>query len=571
MAPSSHKHADANDLEALASVFEERAEHLSSTELENWTAYTAKDEANITKLMGPGAKLLIGPRGSGKSTLLRTAYFRALASQETFAIYVNYSKSMALEPLFHKQANALQLFRQWLIAKIIVGAQTAFTETNLQVPVDLAQLAAYGRALIQRLETGFAPSNIDSSVSPSNLVELLESWTELLGRRRCVLLLDDAAHAFSPEQQREFFEVFRELRSRRVSGKAAVYPGITSYSPHFHVGHEAEILVAWYRPEEPDYLETMRSIVTRRLPPELNAKLSDRQELIDFLALAAFGLPRGFLNMLSRLLAVGEDGAAKPSRQRAEQAVVEHAESVRNIFRALSAKLPRFRHFIDVGRELEHAILRALQGYNKLKEAPSSKASVVALEEPISPQLERMLNMLEYAGLVRKLGTVSRGVKGRFLRYSIHHAAIISENALSLGKSYPLSTLIEALTSRDAHAFARTKGSMLLGENFEERCKLDLPPCKKCKTPRISEEQHFCMKCGTELTNASVYEELLRAPIDQLPLTQNKIDGIKKHTGIRTVQDVLLDDEAQEIRRIPYVGPFWAMRIRTVAEEFVSV
>jgi hypothetical protein len=54
--------------------------------------------------------------------------------------------------------------------------------------------------------------------------------------------MDDAAHAFSQKQQGEFFEVFRELRSRRVACKAAVYPGVTSYSPNMQVGHEAELL-----------------------------------------------------------------------------------------------------------------------------------------------------------------------------------------------------------------------------------------------------------------------------------------------------------------------------------------
>jgi hypothetical protein len=79
------------------------------------------------------------------------------------------------------------------------------------------------------------------------------------------------------------------------------------------------------------------------------------------------------------------------------------------------------------------------------------------------------------------------------------------------------------------------------------------------------------MRCGSELTNASVYEELLRASISELPLTKRKLDGILEHTPIKTIQDVLLDDEAQTLRRVPYIGPIWAARIRTYAEEFVSV
>jgi hypothetical protein len=315
----------------------------------------------------------------------------------------------------------------------------------------------------------------------------------------------------------------------------------------------------------------MHQIVAKRLPPELAGRLADRTELVDALALAAFGMPRGFLNMLSTLLSVGETDPPKPTRQRAERAISDHADTVRSIFKALANKLPRFRHFIDVGGELEDAMLSTLRGYNKLQLSPGKKSAVVGLEEPLGPELERMLNMLEYAGLLRKAGTVSRGVKGRFVKYLMNYASVVAENALSLGKSYALPLLTASLRTSDAHSFARTKGTALLGAYFERRCSLDLPPCKKCRTRRISEEQRFCMKCGAELTDVSVYEELLRAPIDRLPLTANKIAGIKQYTRIRTVQDLLIDDERQEIRKVPYVGRLWAARIRTYAEEFVGV
>src|SRR5262245_51006634 len=105
----------------LTSIFEERAEHLSADELRAWTAEGDRDRGLLRKLTGPGAKLLSGPRGSGKSTLLRRAYFDLTDDDHALAVYVNFSQSLALEPLFHKQANALQIFRQWVIYKIVVG------------------------------------------------------------------------------------------------------------------------------------------------------------------------------------------------------------------------------------------------------------------------------------------------------------------------------------------------------------------------------------------------------------------------------------------------------------------
>lgn len=240
------------------------------------------------------------------------------------------------------------------------------------------------------------------------------------------MLLDDAAHAFSPDQQREFFEIFRELRSRIVSAKAAVYPGITSYSPYFHVGHEAEIVEAWYRPDDDDYLKTMREIVDRRLPDSFKVRLRGREDLIDYLALASFGLPRGFLVMLSQLLGVEEDDDRALTRAKAERAVSDHVSSVRNIFSALSSKLPRYKNFVALGTELESAITRAIQVFNADKPL-NRKAVTVAFPDPLGSELSRMLSMLEYAGLLRKNSSVSRGVKGVFNRYTVHYGVLVGQ------------------------------------------------------------------------------------------------------------------------------------------------
>lgn len=556
--------------EILASVFEERAENLSETELAEWTVLTQRDQGVVSKLMGPGAKLLIGPRGSGKSTLLRTAYFRLIEEGEHMPAYVNYARSLALEPLFHRQANALQIFRQWVLRKLIVGVAAAIGEMKKTLPDELAGLSSESKVFIRSLENGSFGGDVESLLTPTDLLISLEKWCDALERKRCVLLLDDAAHAFSPEQQREFFEIFRELRSRRVAAKAAVYPGITSYSPNFHVGHEAEVLQAGHEPTSSAYLRNMREIAAKRLPETLRQELQQRDEYIDFLAMAAFGIPRGFLNMLSQWLGV-EDQASKPTRRSAETAVRDYAESTRGIFKSLETKLPRLRHFVEIGSELERAIVATLRTYNARQRSSRKRTAVVGIQEPISPPLERILNMLEYSGLIRRVGSVSRGVKGTFLRFDLHYAVVISENALSLGKSFPITDVIDALREKDSHAFARAKGTGLLGRDFAKRCTLDLPPCQKCGTARVAEDQHFCMKCGAELSNSSVYEELLRAPISALALTPNKLKGIAQHTSLKTVQDLLMDDEEQELRRVPYIGAIWSSRIRTYAEEFVSV
>jgi hypothetical protein len=551
-------------------IFEERAEYLTRQELYDWTATSKQDSHLLEKLKGPGAKLLTGPRGSGKSTILRRAYYDLAHNKSTLGVYVNYSKSLALEPLFHRTANAPQLFRQWVLAKVVEGVYETFREIKKDCPNGLYEQHQHSVTLIQLLETGQQPETIDYPQTPTALLASLTKWTEGAGRSRTVLLFDDAAHAFSLEQQRDFFEIFRELRSRTVSAKAAIYPGITSFSPNLHVGHEAELLELWYKPDQPDYLDFMWEIFNRRMPQSVKNVFRDRQESVNVLALAANGMPRGFLNMLSDTLRIEESGTATPpTRKMVLDAISEHAETTRAIFGSLSSKLPRFRHYVEVGKELENSIIEVFRKYNSEKPA-NRKATIIAIAEPIPPELDKILKFLQYAGLLRAHQSVSRGVKGVFQRFSLNYAIIIAENALSLGKTYSLKKLVGALSGKDAHAFVRTRATTLLGDDFADRCVLDLPPCTRCGQPRLKEEQKFCMNCGSELSDASVYQELLNAPIDDLPLTAKKLESIKKNTSIRKVQDLLTDDD-QEIRKAHYIGRIWANRIRTYAEEFVSV
>lgn len=88
----------------------------------------------------------------------------------------------------------------------------------------------------------------------SILEEGIKKILEKTNMSLCSLLFDDAAHAFSKEQQNDFFEFFRNIKSRMILPKAAIYPGVTDFSAVFHVGHDAEEVDVWIKTTDNEYL-----------------------------------------------------------------------------------------------------------------------------------------------------------------------------------------------------------------------------------------------------------------------------------------------------------------------------
>lgn len=549
-------------------IFEERAERLSRAELKKWTELSEIDASVIDKLKGPGVKLLLGPRGSGKSTLLKFAYYESLDSTTVFPVYVNYSHSLALEPLFHSQANALKLFRQWVLLKIILGVSETLKEADLESDPELTNRSQIAKLIIRDLEKGNTPEALEVESSPSELLEFLENVLQKTGRNRCVLLLDDAAHAFSIEQQREFFEIFRQLRSRKVACKAAIYPGITSFSHSFNVGHEAEVIEAWYDPAEEYYLPLMKQIANKRLGDEIKTKLgAGFDEYVTLLALAASGQPRGFLNMLSEV--VGDAKNVKTlTRRKTLSAIDSYASYVDGVFHALADRLPRYKHFVITGEGVKSVILSFCNEFNKPK-PPEKRTQAFGIKEPVNSKLEKIFQFFEYAGIVRRLKSHSRGKIGSYQRYQFHSAMMFTGNGLGLGPNFSTADLIKSLSNYDAHEYCKISPSRLLKDQVQGLA-LNLPPCTSCGADRVSPDQKFCMKCGAKLTEASLYHELLQKPIATLSIPQKKIDGIAKHTKLKTIQDIVLDED-QALLAVPRIGRIWSARITNLAEEYVSV
>lgn len=559
-------------------IFVEQAEYIESEDFEQWTIEHPDEHLILRKLSQAGAKLITGPRGCGKTTLLLKA-FRSLCadpSQRTLPIYVNFKVSLKLEPYYKKSANAPFLFQQWLYYKIYVGLFETLDKIGKPLPADLAVTQDSATTRIQELELGRGEKFTEeaTAILPSILERDINNVLDLLDYRRCVLLLDDAAHAFSVEQQRDFFDFFRLIKSKVISPKAAIYPGVTMYSPTFHVGHDAEEIDAWIKPDSSRYLPFMKKLLENRLSQEVWEQLNSNMALLELLSFASFGIPRALLNMVRSLYRADDDESElitlDYSRASVLRAIKASYENTLSIFNSLGKKLPMYEKFIAAGRQILDRCVAAIKEYNRRKNVEDQSVTI-AVKKPVTAELAKIFGFFQYAGLLLPSGEISRGEKGVFELFVIHYANLIDSNALIVAKAVNPSLYVQAFQHRQAKEFTRvTSATLLNNQSAAEVLALSLPPCHVCNTPRISEAARFCLNCGQPLKAVSVFETLIEADISELPLTETRLARIKQHSSLRTVKDILLDHEHRQLRRVPRIGPYWASRIYSYAEEYLG-
>lgn len=86
--------------------------------------------------------------------------------------------------------------------------------------------------------------DIDISLLPTidDLLQAIEDVCETSFIERIIVNIDEAAHVFIPAQQRQFFTLFRDMRSPYLKCNAAIYPGTTCFGDSFQPMHDAMFL-----------------------------------------------------------------------------------------------------------------------------------------------------------------------------------------------------------------------------------------------------------------------------------------------------------------------------------------
>lgn len=559
-------------------IFTEQAEYISDPLFKKWAVSHKNESSVIKKLCHGGAKLITGPRGCGKTTLMLKAYNKLIRSKRSAAlpIYVNFKSSLKLEPLYKNNANAAYWFNQWLLLKVLQGLQESLNDmgcvTTLfdAVPFEIDKTISF-------LEMGRVDlvEGVGFHLTISKTEQIINESIDMVGKSRCSLLLDDAGHAFSSEQQHDFFEFFREIKTKVISPKAAIYPGVTSYSSSFHVGHDAEEIDVWIRPSSSGYLEFMRSILKSRLNDDVYDQLNGNSNLMDLMCFAAYGIPRSLLNMIS-CFCKEEDESSNDTRplklenKKVLKAVKDNFDKTYQIYDSLKLKLPMYQYFVDAGAVFYERCLILNKEFNKGGRV-NRQSSIIAIKRPISSELSKVIGFFQYAGLLAHGGISSRGGKGVYELYELHYSALIVRNVFFSSRGISVENYCLAFKNRPNHHYPRhTEESILKSDQASDLFTLALPPCEVCRTPRLSSEAKFCTNCGAKLKDASIFENIINQDIENLPITQGRSNSIKESSKILIVKDILMDHDNHELRSVHMIGPIWAKRIRSYAEEFIA-
>ena len=232
-----------------------RTEDIRPDEVLNYFVETGQDRQIVDALKNRNPVVLVGSRGVGKSFLLRVAQKELLDAFEegrVFPIYISFVRSSLLQSPDPNQ------FKHWMLARVCSSIIRALNKSGLLggVPKSIGLLAGeqvtplIGVTKVEKIADAYEGSwknppvsiDIDGLPSIDDFKDALEDLADVLKIRRFVLLIDEAAHIFLPEQQRQFFTLFRDLRSHCITCNAAVYPGVTSFGETFQPVHDATML-----------------------------------------------------------------------------------------------------------------------------------------------------------------------------------------------------------------------------------------------------------------------------------------------------------------------------------------
>jgi hypothetical protein len=493
----------------------------------------------VDKLKNRMPIVLSASRGVGKTILLRKAedeLAKSLATDRILPVFVKFRDSTLIAA---KQGDA---FLVWMVAKIRDEIARAATAYGLMAPDNSVIRAIRGQSgpgsTMEELETKLTTAyrrksggeEIVESLDPDDVHYLVERLCAQASIRRIVLLVDEAIHAFQPNQQRQFFTLMRNLSGPYITIKAAVYPGISTFGESFHPNHDATFIGLDRDILDKGYLEAMRSIVLAK-DPGLRRTIEDNPAVFDTLAYAATGNPRILVKTISEDRRLRRNALPDTLRQQYQEAILSEHTDLADKYSGHAALIHWGRSFLE-----DHVLRRIYQRNNTKKETTSH----IWIHKDAPATVHRALQLLCYSGVLRQEDKNTRGPRnGIGTRYLVNLGCHLVLDSDPIEYCERVTSKLSRRAAVDFHADE---------EKFDEIKGHDL---------------------GT--VDQGDANAALRARLDSRATRLDLTDFQRKtiaQLDLQTIGDVLLADEST-FRKVHGVGPVYARRIHNAAQAAV--
>lgn len=520
-----------------------RTEDIPNDEILSLFVETSQDRDIIDKLKSISPIILVGSRGVGKSFLMKVAeeeLNKKFKDDKILPVYLTFNKSSLIHTTDENQ------FFNWMLSlicsKIIRQLRRKGLLANLPQGINVLSGGRYSDDILQIEE--ISKKYEESWKKPESIIEIgsiptiddfkdaIEEICEELDIKRINLLIDEAAHIFRPSQQRQFFTLFRDLRSSFISCNAAVYPGVTSYGDIFQYSQDATFIYMNRDILSSSYIDKMREIVEKQANSDskLLTEISKNKNNFELLAYASSGNPRFLLKTVSRAPKMNSTQLNETIREFYKvELLAEHT--------ALSTKYPGHKGLIDWGRNfIENTVLTELQIKNTSYLQTDKQTSCFIWIHKEAPQIvKEALRLLEYTGIIQEHAKGIKATRSEVgTRYLVNLGCIFSQ---------------EATPSNSALNIAR---------NLTPKRMTEYGMNSPIFTPLRDEIPNF-----EENDISEILDRELNKSINVLDLTP-WIKNLLNENHICLVKDIINTTEAR-LKQLYYVGDKRARLVKTAA------
>lgn len=417
------------------SEFYLRTENIKPDELERLIVRSRIEDEILKQLISRNNLVIEGSRGTGKSFLMKYSARKLENEFDNYRILPVYVTFMA-STLIHT-SDPFQ-FRNWMVARALRELIKCCLKKGLVVSNYVSTLLNADESskneistldsIVRAYEGSYKnPGNyVNSSLLPE-LNDIIDALNELCTSNNLngiYFFFDEAAHIFRPEQQRQFFTLFRDLRSPYVTSKAAVYPGVTHYGDTFEAIHDAAFIKIERGITDPEYLWLMNEIVFKQIDESKARMISANKELFNTVIFLSNGNPRVLLKITDKLQKISTSDVDNLIRKFFRNDIwSEHT--------SLGEKFKGHKVLVDWGRKfIEDTVIPSLVAKNFAEDdVIKGETSIYFWIHKDSPvQVFESLNLLSYTGVIRKIDEGVKGTRSLIgVRYEVNYGVFLSQ------------------------------------------------------------------------------------------------------------------------------------------------